>query len=75
MDHRISADAVAKAEGVYKESVLVGMRRGLIASYQKAHLVAVFAVHSSQWFECGCHASSTTVLREEGARPSMDHFH
>ena len=66
-------DAVAKAEGVYKESVLVGMRRGLIASYQKCpHLgCRVPQCTSSQWFECGCHGSQYNRVGEKKvARPA-----
>ncbi|MGB0822389.1 MAG: ubiquinol-cytochrome c reductase iron-sulfur subunit, partial [Ilumatobacteraceae bacterium] len=72
-------DAVAKAEGVYKESVLVGMRRGLIASYQKCpHLgCRVPQCTSSQWFECGCHGSQYNRVGEKKGGPAprgMDHF-
>jgi cytochrome b6-f complex iron-sulfur subunit len=72
-------DAVPKAEGVYKESVLAGMRRGLIASYQKCpHLgCRVPQCTSSQWFECGCHGSQYNRVGEKKGGPAprgMDHF-
>ena len=72
-------DAVAKAEGLYKESMLVGMRRGLIASYQKCpHLgCRVPQCTSSQWFECGCHGSQYNRVGEKKGGPAprgMDHF-
>lgn len=72
-------DAIAKAEGVYKESVLAGMRRGLIASYQKCpHLgCRVPQCASSQWFECGCHGSQYNRVGEKKGGPAprgMDRF-
>jgi cytochrome b6-f complex iron-sulfur subunit len=72
-------DAVPKAEGIYKESVLTGMRRGLIASYQKCpHLgCRVPQCTSSQWFECGCHGSQYNRVGEKKGGPAprgMDHF-
>ncbi len=72
-------DAVPKAEGIYKESVLAGMRRGLIASYQKCpHLgCRVPQCTSSQWFECGCHGSQYNRVGEKKGGPAprgMDHF-
>jgi cytochrome b6-f complex iron-sulfur subunit len=72
-------DAVPKAEGLYKESLLVGMRRGLIAQYQKCpHLgCRVPQCVSSQWFECGCHGSQYNQVGEKKGGPAprgMDHF-
>jgi cytochrome b6-f complex iron-sulfur subunit len=72
-------DAIAKAEGVYKESVLAGMRQGLIAQYQKCpHLgCRVPQCTSSQWFECGCHGSQYNRVGEKKGGPAprgMDHF-
>ena len=72
-------DAVPKAEGLYDESLLVGMRRGLIAQYQKCpHLgCRVPQCVSSQWFECGCHGSQYNQVGEKKGGPAprgMDHF-
>lgn len=72
-------DAIPKAEAVYDEAVLSGMRRGLIASYQKCpHLgCRVPQCVSSQWFECGCHGSQYNRVGEKKGGPAprgMDHF-
>ena len=72
-------DAVPKAEGLYDESLLLGMRRGLIAQYQKCpHLgCRVPQCVSSQWFECGCHGSQYNQVGEKKGGPAprgMDHF-
>ena len=72
-------DALPKAEGVYPESLMVGMRRGLIAQYQKCpHLgCRVPQCISSQWFECGCHGSQYNHVGEKKGGPAprgMDHF-
>ena len=72
-------DALPKAEGLYDESLLVGMRRGLIAQYQKCpHLgCRVPQCVSSQWFECGCHGSQYNHVGEKKGGPAprgMDHF-
>ncbi|MDJ0768525.1 MAG: Rieske 2Fe-2S domain-containing protein [Ilumatobacter sp.] len=72
-------DAVPKAEAVYATSLLPGMERGLIASYQKCpHLgCRVPQCVSSQWFECGCHGSQYNRVGEKKAGPAprgMDHF-
>jgi cytochrome b6-f complex iron-sulfur subunit len=72
-------DALPKAEGVYNEVLLVGMRRGLIAQYQKCpHLgCRVPQCISSQWFECGCHGSQYNHVGEKKGGPAprgMDHF-
>jgi cytochrome b6-f complex iron-sulfur subunit len=73
------ADAVPKAEAIYDETLLVGMRRGLIAQYQKCpHLgCRVPQCVSSQWFECGCHGSQYNQVGEKKGGPAprgMDHF-
>jgi cytochrome b6-f complex iron-sulfur subunit len=73
------SDALPKAEGLYDESLLVGMRRGLIAQYQKCpHLgCRVPQCVSSQWFECGCHGSQYNQVGEKKGGPAprgMDHF-
>jgi cytochrome b6-f complex iron-sulfur subunit len=72
-------DALPKAEGLYQEPLLVGMRQGLIASYQKCpHLgCRVPQCVSSQWFECGCHGSQYNRVGEKKGGPAprgMDHF-
>jgi cytochrome b6-f complex iron-sulfur subunit len=73
------ADAIPKAEAIYDERLLVGMRRGLIAQYQKCpHLgCRVPQCVSSQWFECGCHGSQYNQVGEKKGGPAprgMDHF-
>jgi cytochrome b6-f complex iron-sulfur subunit len=72
-------DALPKAEGLYDEALLDGMRRGLIAQYQKCpHLgCRVPQCVSSQWFECGCHGSQYNQVGEKKGGPAprgMDHF-
>jgi cytochrome b6-f complex iron-sulfur subunit len=72
-------DALPKAEGLYDEALLDGMRRGLIAQYQKCpHLgCRVPQCTSSQWFECGCHGSQYNQVGEKKGGPAprgMDHF-
>jgi cytochrome b6-f complex iron-sulfur subunit len=72
-------EAIPKAEGLYDEALLVGMRRGLIAQYQKCpHLgCRVPQCISSQWFECGCHGSQYNQVGEKKGGPAprgMDHF-
>jgi cytochrome b6-f complex iron-sulfur subunit len=73
------SDAIPKAELVYEEAILAGVRRGLIASYQKCpHLgCRVPQCVSSQWFECGCHGSQYNRVGEKKAGPAprgLDHF-
>lgn len=72
-------DAVPKAEGLYAASLITGMNKGLIASYQKCpHLgCRVPQCLSSQWFECGCHGSQYNRVGEKKGGPAprgMDHF-
>jgi cytochrome b6-f complex iron-sulfur subunit len=72
-------EAVSKAEGVYATSLVPGLERGLIASYQKCpHLgCRVPQCLSSQWFECGCHGSQYNRVGEKKGGPAprgMDHF-
>jgi cytochrome b6-f complex iron-sulfur subunit len=72
-------DAVPKAAGVYATSMMPGIERGLIASYQKCpHLgCRVPQCLSSQWFECGCHGSQYNRVGEKKGGPAprgMDHF-
>lgn len=73
------AEALPKAEVLYDERLLVGMRQGLIASWQKCpHLgCRVPQCESSQWFECGCHGSQYNRVGEKKGGPAprgMDHF-
>jgi cytochrome b6-f complex iron-sulfur subunit len=72
-------DALSKAEGVYPDILLNGMRAGLTAQYQKCpHLgCRVPQCLSSQWFECGCHGSQYNQVGEKKGGPAprgMDHF-
>jgi cytochrome b6-f complex iron-sulfur subunit len=72
-------DALPKAEAVYATSMMPGLERGLIASYQKCpHLgCRVPQCVSSQWFECGCHGSQYNRVGEKKGGPAprgMDHF-
>jgi cytochrome b6-f complex iron-sulfur subunit len=73
-------ESLPKAEAAgYVESELIGMRQGLIASYQKCpHLgCRVPQCVSSQWFECGCHGSQYNRVGEKKGGPAprgMDHF-
>jgi cytochrome b6-f complex iron-sulfur subunit len=72
-------EAFPKAEKIYASSLLPGMQRGLIASYQKCpHLgCRVPQCLSSQWFECGCHGSQYNRVGEKKGGPAprgMDHF-
>ncbi len=72
-------DALPKAEEVYASSLLPGLERGFIASYQKCpHLgCRVPQCTSSQWFECGCHGSQYNRVGEKKGGPAprgMDHF-
>jgi cytochrome b6-f complex iron-sulfur subunit len=72
-------DAIPKAEAVYPESILAGMRAGVVALYQKCpHLgCRVPQCVSSQWFECPCHGSQYNQVGEKKAGPAprgMDRF-
>jgi cytochrome b6-f complex iron-sulfur subunit len=72
-------DAVPKAEAIYGEQVLLGMRSGVVALYQKCpHLgCRVPQCVSSQWFECPCHGSQYNRVGEKKAGPAprgMDRF-
>lgn len=72
-------EALSAAEAMYDASLLPGMRRGLIASWQKCpHLgCRVPQCTSSQWFECGCHGSQYNRVGEKKGGPAprgLDHF-
>ena len=73
------AGALPRAESVYPEAVLVGMRAGINALYQKCpHLgCRVPQCITSQWFECPCHGSQYNRAGEKKAGPAprgMDRF-
>ncbi|NND74235.1 MAG: Rieske 2Fe-2S domain-containing protein [Ilumatobacter sp.] len=73
------SEAISKAEEVYADSLMPGIERGFIASYQKCpHLgCRVPQCVSSQWFECGCHGSQYNRVGEKKGGPAprgMDHF-
>jgi cytochrome b6-f complex iron-sulfur subunit len=73
------ASALPEAEAVYPEPVLVGMREGIVALYQKCpHLgCRVPECPTSQWFECPCHGSQYNRAGEHKAGPAprgMDRF-
>ena len=73
------ADAVGKAEAVYSESELNGMKEGVVALYQKCvHLgCRVPYCTASQWFECPCHGSQYNRVGEKKAGPAprgLDRF-
>jgi cytochrome b6-f complex iron-sulfur subunit len=73
------SSAVGKAEAVYPEPVLNGMRAGIVALYQKCpHLgCRVPSCATSQWFECPCHGSQYNQVGEKKGGPAprgMDLF-
>ena len=74
------AEALPKAEAVYDEAILTGMRQyGLVALYQKCpHLgCRVPNCASSRWFECPCHGSQYNQAGEKKGGPAprgMDRF-
>jgi cytochrome b6-f complex iron-sulfur subunit len=71
--------ALDKAEAVYSEPELVGMRAGFVALYQKCvHLgCRVPECKTSQWFECPCHGSQYNRVGEKKGGPAprgLDRF-
>jgi cytochrome b6-f complex iron-sulfur subunit len=73
------AGALEKAEQVYTEAELPGMRAGVVALFQKCpHLgCRVPECVTSQWFECPCHGSRYNQVGEKRGGPAprgMDHF-
>ena len=71
--------ALDKAEAVYSEPELNGMRAGLIALWQTCpHLgCRVPECVTSQWFECPCHGSQYNRVGEKKGGPAprgMDRF-
>jgi cytochrome b6-f complex iron-sulfur subunit len=71
--------AIDKAESVYPEPVLIGMRAGFVALYQKCvHLgCRVPECKTSQWFECPCHGSQYNQVGEKKGGPAprgLDRF-
>jgi cytochrome b6-f complex iron-sulfur subunit len=72
-------DKVPKAEKIYSQSVLNGMRVGLVALWQTCpHLgCRVPNCATSQWFECPCHGSQYNRVGEKRGGPAprgMDRF-
>ena len=73
------AESLPKAEAIYAAPVLVGMKAGINALYQKCpHLgCRVPQCVSSQWFECPCHGSQYNRVGEKRGGPAprgMDRF-
>jgi cytochrome b6-f complex iron-sulfur subunit len=73
------SEALPKAEAVYSEPELVGMREGIVTLWQKCpHLgCRVPQCVSSQWFECPCHGSQYNQVGEKKGGPAprgMDRF-
>jgi cytochrome b6-f complex iron-sulfur subunit len=73
------ASALDKAEDVYSEPELAGMRAGYVALYQKCvHLgCRVPSCETSQWFECPCHGSQYNQVGEKKGGPAprgLDRF-
>jgi cytochrome b6-f complex iron-sulfur subunit len=71
--------ALDKAEAVYSEPELIGMRAGFVALYQKCvHLgCRVPECTTSQWFECPCHGSQYNQVGERKGGPAprgLDRF-
>lgn len=71
--------ALDKAESVYSEPELIGMRAGYVALYQKCvHLgCRVPECKTSQWFECPCHGSQYNQVGEKKGGPAprgLDRF-
>jgi cytochrome b6-f complex iron-sulfur subunit len=71
--------ALDKAEAVYSEPELAGMRAGVVALYQKCvHLgCRVPECKTSQWFECPCHGSQYNQVGEKKGGPAprgLDRF-
>ena len=76
---RYPAGAITKAEAVYSDPELNGMRSGLVALFQKCpHLgCRVPECQTSQWFECPCHGSRDNRVGERRGGPAprgMDRF-
>ncbi len=64
--------ALAKAKQVYKDPVLSGMEKGVVALFQKCpHLgCRVPWCATSQWFECPCHGSKYNRVGEKKGGPA-----
>jgi cytochrome b6-f complex iron-sulfur subunit len=70
---------LANAKKVYTDALLVGMKEGYVALYQKCvHLgCRVPWCLSSQWFECPCHGSKYNRVGEKRGGPAprgLDRF-
>jgi cytochrome b6-f complex iron-sulfur subunit len=73
------AEAIPKAEAIYKPALVKGMTAGYTALYQKCvHLgCRVPNCATSQWFECPCHGSQYNRNGEKKGGPAprgLDHF-
>jgi cytochrome b6-f complex iron-sulfur subunit len=73
------AEALPLAESVYPDTILEGMRSGIVVLSQKCpHLgCRVPECATSQWFECQCHGSQYNRAGEKKAGPAprgMDHY-
>jgi cytochrome b6-f complex iron-sulfur subunit len=64
--------ALPKAKAVYKDPVLSGMEKGVVALFQKCpHLgCRVPWCATSQWFECPCHGSKYNRVGEKKGGPA-----
>ncbi|HEY3239322.1 MAG TPA: Rieske 2Fe-2S domain-containing protein, partial [Acidimicrobiia bacterium] len=64
--------ALPKAQKVYKDPVLAGMKDGIVALFQKCpHLgCRVPWCATSQWFECPCHGSKYNRVGEKKGGPA-----
>ncbi len=64
--------ALERAEAVYEEPILSGMKEGVVALFQKCpHLgCRVPWCATSQWFECPCHGSKYNRVGEKKGGPA-----
>jgi cytochrome b6-f complex iron-sulfur subunit len=72
-------ETLAKAQKVYSDALLAGMKQGYVALYQKCvHLgCRVPWCQTSQWFECPCHGSKYNRVGEKKGGPAprgLDRF-
>ena len=66
------ADALPKAQKIYKPVIYQGMQQGIVGLYQKCvHLgCRVPWCKTSQWFECPCHGSKYNRVGEKRDGPA-----
>jgi cytochrome b6-f complex iron-sulfur subunit len=72
-------ETLAKAQKIYSDALLAGMKQGYVALYQKCvHLgCRVPWCQTSQWFECPCHGSKYNRVGEKKGGPAprgLDRF-